>query len=564
VTRRDVTVDVAAGLVLLVFGACVVLSNDFDWDIFLSFNEVDRRAWLLDQRAPLWSYQLCAGVTRIGDPQAFGLSPLFVLVLLFGSFWGTKLSVLASAGAGVYFTARLLALFAAPDARAALPRASLLTLAVLFVTSNFFLWHLLVGHFTFVSFFFGLGILCFTLEGALRGLGRKQFLIGSLAAWQHYSGGFFHSTVYLLVPFFLVLSPFAAVAVARGKLPWRNLRDAIAFHACGLLLASYKLIAVWQHQQAYPRSLAPAFERSDLGQLLAYQLLPTRGPEWLIPLARSAPWDLHEYSAFSLLPLAMLCAGLAFSRNRGRSDGAAPRVSRHPLGGFVLVYGFVCALLALGDFSPIAPFPVLNALAFQGAVRVAGRFGVGVTLSLALACALLIRRDGVGRGLGRGACLLLLLLALLNLTTFSWLTGLGRTRQLASLPYRAEREMTELRFLPQREPRVGRELERKSTSSMYATLRSGVGVINCYNELPRVEPLGGWPSGAIQPLIDARFGSPGPACVEQSFYTQNEIHLAASCPPFVCLNLGDSNPRDPTARVGYLASRGRICRTRER
>lgn len=560
------TVDVAAGLVLLAFGAYVVLCNDFDWDVFLSFSEVDRRAWVLDQRAPLWSYQLCAGVTRIGDPQGFGLSPLFLLVILFGSFWGTKLVVLASAAAGVYFTARLLALFAAPGARAAQPRTPLLTLAVLFVTSNFFLWHLLVGHFTFVSFFFGLGILCFTLEGALRGLGRKQFLIGSLAAWQHYSGGFFHSTVYLLVPFFLALAPFAAVAGVRGKLPWRNLRDATAFHACGLLLASYKLIAVWRHQQAYPRSLAPAFERSDLGQLLAYQLLPTRGPEWLIPLARSAPWDLHEYSAFSLLPLAlaMLCAGLAFSRNRARMDGAAARVPRHRLSGFVLLYGLVCALLALGNFSPIAPFPLLNALVFQGSVRAVGRFGVGVTLSLALACALLIRMGGVGRGLGRGSCLLLLLLALLNLATFSWLTGLERTRQLASLPYRAEREMTRLRFLPQREPRAGRELERKTTSAMYATLRSGVGVINCYNELPRVEPLGGWALAPIQPLIDARFGSPSPACVEQSFYTQNEIHLAAGCPPFVCLNVGDSNPRDPLARVGYLASRGRICRTPER
>ena len=184
---RGASAEFAVGVCLLAFGAYVILCNGFDWDVFLSFSEVDRRSWALDYRAPLWSYQLCAGVNRIGDPQAFGLSPLFLVVILFGSFWGTKLALLVSAAAGMYFTTRLLALFGEPAARGTVPRAPLLTLAALFITSNFFLWHLLVGHFTFVSFFFGLGIIFYTLEGYLHGLGRKDLLIGSLVAWQHYS-----------------------------------------------------------------------------------------------------------------------------------------------------------------------------------------------------------------------------------------------------------------------------------------------------------------------------------------------------------------------------------------
>jgi hypothetical protein len=68
------------------FAIFITLSNQFDWDYFFTTAEVDLRAWLADHELPLWSYQFCGGVTRIGDPQAFGLSPLFLPVFLFGSY----------------------------------------------------------------------------------------------------------------------------------------------------------------------------------------------------------------------------------------------------------------------------------------------------------------------------------------------------------------------------------------------------------------------------------------------------------------------------------------------
>jgi len=93
----------------------VVLSNHYDWDVFYALNEVDRRSWLIDHEIPLWTYQLCAGMSRLGDPQAFGTSPLFVLVLLFGSFWGTKLWVIASMLIAVCCAARLFELCQEPE-----------------------------------------------------------------------------------------------------------------------------------------------------------------------------------------------------------------------------------------------------------------------------------------------------------------------------------------------------------------------------------------------------------------------------------------------------------------
>jgi hypothetical protein len=352
--RHWAVVEIAVALNLLAFAGFVILSNWFDWDHFLSFSEVDRRSWVLDHRAPLWSYQLCAGITRIGDPQAFGLSPLFMAVILFGSFWGTKLAVLVSAAVGLYFTTKLLALFADFATHTPAPRASLLSLATLFVTSNFFLWHLLVGHFTFVSVFFALGIIFYTLQGYLHGLRRRDFLIGALVVWQHYSGGFFHSTAYLLVPFFIAFSLFAALAASPGvpaalSLPrphGRRLVHAASFHLCGLAIASYKLVAVWHQQHAYPRFAGVAPEQTSLWQLLVYQLIPTVGPRWLIPL--ESHWDIHESSVFSLLSAALMLLGARWGYTRIRRCDEEPRPPRHPLTGLVVLFCLISASLGAG------------------------------------------------------------------------------------------------------------------------------------------------------------------------------------------------------------------------
>jgi hypothetical protein len=547
----------------------VLLCNGYDWDLFLSLNEVDRRSWLLDLRPPLWSYQLCAGVTRIGDPQSFGVSPLFVLVLLFGSFWGSKLAALVSAAAGTYFMARLLALLAESERGARLPPTACVTLACLFVTGNFFLWHLLVGHFNFISFYFGLGIILYTLEGYLRGLGRRQLAIATLVAWQHFSGGFFHSTVYLLVPFFIAFGLYVAVEAATlrfaapGSQPkiGRRLLRAASFQVLGLLLASYKLVAVWQQQQGNPRTLGPANEINGLGQLLAFQLLPTVGPDWLIPVASKGHLDLHEYSAFSLLPVALawLCA---------RSLGAppvAPRAGarRRPSLAWLLgIYAAFSALLVLGEFSQLAPFPLLNQSLFQSSVRAVARYGVGLSLCLAMACALLLARPSAP-ALGPRACTALLLLAILDVASFAWMFDPAQAARLAALPGHAEGRMSRLVRVENRRFERGRELETPLRSQMYAPLRSGVGVINCYNPLPR-SPIDGWPPGRELGLIDLRHGSPSRECSEQSYFTQNAVHVAASCPPFTCPHLGALNPRDPPPGFRHFPSLRRFCRSAAR
>ena len=533
-----------------------------------SFNEVDRRSWVLDHRAPVWSYQLCAGVTRIGDPQAFGLSPLFLLVILFGSFWGTKLAVVFSAGAGVYFTTRILALFADFGARTPAPRAQLLTLAALFVTSNFFLWHLLVGHFTFISFFFGLGIIFYTLEGYLHGLGRRGFLIGSVVAWQHYSGGFFHSTIYLLVPFFMAFALFSAAAGALGigsqatpaRPLWRRMADASAFHLCGLLLAAYKLIAVWQQQQANPRILLPAHEVNSLTQLLAYQLLPTLGPGWLIPVVPRTLWDIHEYSAFSLLPVALVLIGIGLSSSRiaPRADGFVAREPRHPLTGLVVLYGLVCSSLCWEPFElrPVSPAQCLPLSALGPGRRPLRR------RSDTQPCDGLRTADP--RACGSGSEPECLPAAAPPLRPQP-LDVLLAAKPVAHVPTRFASIRGQARDVP-----AGNHPEAPILGRSHAPLDDHFRHVpdsaqRCRSDqlLQRAErpDLGeDWAPQQIHELVDARFSSPGRQCLEQSFYTENEIRIAETCPLQVRLNLRDLNHHDPPARVRYLATLRRFCK----
>ena len=94
-------------LPFLLFTILLIFSNFHDWDYYRAPAEAERRSWLLDGVLPLWSYQICGGLTRIGDPDSFGLSPSFIFVLLFGSLWGPKLIMLLHCLVGFIFSRRL-------------------------------------------------------------------------------------------------------------------------------------------------------------------------------------------------------------------------------------------------------------------------------------------------------------------------------------------------------------------------------------------------------------------------------------------------------------------------
>jgi len=557
------TVGSAIGGVLLAASILLILCNWWDWDIFLTFNEVDRRSWVLDHQLPIWSYQFCGGITRIGDPQSFGLSPLFFVVVVFGSFWGSKLLTILSLAYGFWISGRLLQLVATGGGDTPQTSSVIHTLATLFVASNFFLWHLSVGHLSYLSFYLALGIVYYTLAAYSRGLGRAETVMAALVVWQHFSGAFFHSTAYLLVPFYVAFGLYAVALAFLGP-GWahglRALGRCLPFHTLGALPASYKLVAVWRYHAEFPRQLEQVNETFTPFQLLAAQIVPTLGNRWPVPIDMGG-WGLGENSAFSLLPIALL---LLVLRRRSASPGAnQASPPANPLAPFVWIYAVVAGSFAVGGFSEVAPFTLLNSTVFGGSLRIIGRFGIGITLCLTLLCALLVR--GARPALSPRTCLVLLVAALANLLTFSGNASIGETMRLASLPTSAKAEMKTLRnntvwgsgarLIP------GREFEtRENTSQMYAMIRAGEAILNCYNPLPHPR-VDGKPREARVSMLASHRGDVDRACLEESYFTQNRFRIGPSCPNRVCLHFRWINIHAPEAGIRRDPERHLFCRT---
>src|SRR5206468_11356035 len=127
------------------------LANDADWGQYFAGAAVDWIGWTTEHRPPLWSYPLCGGVTRIGDPQAFGVSPLFALVLLLGPLWGRKAIQILLVVAGYLLSRHLV--------RAVLESAGrplggevdgdiVSSMALILTTSSYLLWRTVLGHYT--------------------------------------------------------------------------------------------------------------------------------------------------------------------------------------------------------------------------------------------------------------------------------------------------------------------------------------------------------------------------------------------------------------------------------
>lgn len=550
--------------VTLAFGALfalIVLSNGHDWDHFLTGFEVDLRSWLIDHAPPRWSYQLCGGVTRSGDPQAFGLSPLFVFALIFGSFWGVKLLVLACALAGYLFLKQLLLLLArhlwsAPTDGG---RWDLVTslLSLLFVVSNHFIWHFHVGQVTFALHYLVLGLCYLAARALLEGLRWRDGLLGALLLWAYASSGFYHSLIFFLLPLatcgLLLWLAFAIRLLGRDRAAaltlLRRSGQLLALIGAGVVLSAYKVLAVLRYQLDSPRQLASsAAESIDPLAVLAMQLLPLYGdrpPGWLLPAGVSDDATLFgvwEYSNFNLLAWGAIAAGLYLGWCAWRRPQTAPALGdphRRWWLSFVIGYALLSLLFALGECCALAPHALLNRQLLAGSLRAVGRYGVGVSFGAMLLALYLSRRLFEQRPqLVVNGLWLATLLCLVNLGLHFAKTSVADFVKLQQLPHRP---VAEMRAVAQTFPYDGR-------SYMYPVVLLGAAVLNCYDPLAR-------PQAMAQALADAapqqRHGMPllagdlialGRSCVEGSYFTQNTLRIDPSCPPTTCVHLNAVDP----------------------
>jgi hypothetical protein len=544
------------------FCALVLLSNAHDWDMVLSMNEVDRRSWLIDHLPPRWSYQLCAGSSRIGDPQAFGLSPLFLPVLLFGAFWGTKLLLVGCVLAGWFgLRAVLRAIFPALESELAG------ALAVFFLGGNFFLWHFSVGHLTFALIPLSCVGLALVARAFRQGLGTRDAALLALVWALIGSAGFYAVAVFWLLPLLVCLG---LPALGLRLSAWPDRRSALRLVAAlgaGMLLSAPKWLAVLVYQGLHPRSLdadhhVPEHALSLL-ELLSAQLSPTLRYDYVLGPTEWGPWDIWEYSSFSAISIAVIAVA-------ARSWPQRKALDRRWLAFFALALVLSTSLF-LHEDSALSLHHLLNRLVYRGSVRAIGRYGVVLQAIGLLFVAWRLGSDAALRAWARRALPVGYAICALQLGLLLANTEPAATRAFLSVERRTPQAMQVERFVKPYKPVSPHARPHPAPRSfMYASIARGEIVPNCHQPLRRVRAITTearaygveiHDDDTID-LVDADPDLISNACRASISVTQSAIAFdPAGCPSDLCLNLNDV---DPSADEPFALDeeRGKFCRRR--
>lgn len=552
------------------FAFFMYVSNGHDWDFFLSLMEVDYRTWMVDGSIPMWSYQLCGGISRAGDPQAFGLSPLIVWVLAFGSFWGTKALIVFCMLMGWWFTKQTLALLVlgepieANDSSERESHLLLWVVAQMFVLSNFFLWHLHLGHVSFCLFYLGIGLLYLTLKAWLGTFRWFHWVGGILLGWSYYSAALFQSTLYFLIPLYLsmglLLLGQGALFLSKGSSlrPWfRTLGLMLGFHVIGLAIGIYKLVYLFQYQAQFPRSLPlHQTEYGSIWGMLKGQLLPSWNFRFLGTWNGTGAYPfVWEQSLLNLCAWGLLLFGIyrLVSFVRKQDNRLVMPAAHKPFILGISVYAVVVFLFALGEWAGWLPHSLLRK-ALGGGIRVIHRYEIGFVLILTCTLAFVLRWDVQFRKL---FATYLAIPCLLLVGGNFFLFSAGSSRGLAGELSRVSSASTSKKS---RMTQVAFTRPRDFHSYMYMPLLNNFGVLNCYNPMRSERwiqkqlrrqgvPLYNKAGKLIRyrlrkpvfSLVDTHHYKPPSSCVKGSYYSQQAIHLDPSCPRKLCLNVSQMN-----------------------
>lgn len=552
-------------LFFLFFAIILVRSNHFDWDHFLSFFEVERRSWLLNFEPPLWSYQACGGSSRIGDPQAFGLSPLFIFILVFGSFWGSKILSLFCAAVAYFSIPKILSLLFQNKSQTRAFRA----LGVFFIFGSYFLWHLHTGQITFGLSLFA----CLPLYMALKILRDDRSLTTALvflvSMFCYLTAGFYHSLVFQILPLVLSGSIIAFLYLFFFPLGrnvfYKGLGRLGILLGLSLALASYKWWNVMIYQEKFPRDLSntriveDAIDLFDLAQL---HLLPIWNYEFIPSAPFRALYSIWEYSSFSALPYlaaAIFFLGLRHVRRRLTHSRAAV---------FALLVFTILVLVPisflLGDDYFFSFHKILNEFVYHHSVRVIGRYLILLQIPLLLGIAYGITKSTkLESTFKRRLIAVGYLLTFFNLVSFLAMSLSQNPKYLDKLESREVAQMNKLHFtelrklgsLPYESPFVAGE------SSMYPSILRGEIVLNCYQPLRRERKIATekWLASGLSDYSPLVFESDSTECSSSASVSQNRIYFDRThCRRNLCLNLNMINFNDSND-WGFDPDKQRYC-----
>mgnify|MGYP006992414571 CR=1 FL=1 len=362
-------------------------SGRYDWRYFETMTEMARRAVVFYHQVPLWNPYSCGGEVGLANPQSMEGAPTFLFVLLLGTPWGLKVSM------ALYLVLALFGTAALGRRLGLLPLPAWIA-ATSFSLSGYLAMHLAAGHINFA----GVALYPYLVLFFDRARRRTEWIIpaGAMAGWIALLGGTFTpamaGVLLLLWAVATALGPEAADpdvgeqagGPARGVLArlGRNLGLLALLGAVALGLSAARMLPTLQFILDHPR---PLFRRTpDMTTIynLVRDLVMFRD---LGPLAGRKYWS-HEYTArLPLLTLPLL--GLTLCRLRRPRPGAdAPPRRPGERTWLVRLWALlvVSALLSMGNFSPVAPWSLLQKLPILRDLRVPSRHLVLVTLFAAL------------------------------------------------------------------------------------------------------------------------------------------------------------------------------------
>ncbi len=337
-----------------------MFSERYDWRYFEAMGEMSRRAVLFYHQAPLWNPYSCGGEVGIANPQSLDAAPTFVFVLLFGTAAGYKLALLLYtflAMLGTYLIGR----------RFALSQISATVSALGYGLSGYLALHFSEGHVTF----WGVSLFPLLLYSYDRALDETEWIIptGFFAAWIAVLGGTFTPP---MAAELLLLWAIVAAVQRRSVAPFGLLGIAAV---TALAASAVRMFPVLEFVLDHPRPpFMRAPDRSSIVQV-AQDLLAWRD---FGPVAGRKYWS-HEYAGklpYAMLPLWILGLGLAISGKL--SPLLRARAAR------LLCLAIMGLLLAMGNFSPIAPWSLLQKLPVLRDLRVPSRHLILLILPLSL------------------------------------------------------------------------------------------------------------------------------------------------------------------------------------
>jgi hypothetical protein len=340
-------------------------ASSYDWRLFETWLEAGRRSIIWYHQLPLWNPWTCGGQVYLANPQSLVATPTFLLVLIFGTALGAKLTLVA-----YYFCAFDGAYRLARDLKSSIVAAILA--AILTGTGGWFALHFSEGHCTFFgAALFPYAMLFYRravadLYGHPAHLADKARIdwawcipLGAVAAWIVGDGG--TSTPPMCI---VILTTLATIDAVAHRSP-RTFLPLLAAAAIGFLIGAVRVLPAMEFVLDHPRHLFESDANTPWDMLRNAYLW--KGIE---PVQGKRYW-FHEYSwrlPYLTLPL------IAWSLTVRRA---------WKMWIFIVVGGVIVA----GSAFPYGPWWLLHHLPIFRDLRVPSRYQIMFAIGVPQLCA---------------------------------------------------------------------------------------------------------------------------------------------------------------------------------